>query len=329
MAKQSFIKTSHFKIYDSIIPVFRLIVLFILGGFTISYEGLSQIGWSFSFLLLYLAYALFLLFFKTIRQQIVLKYPYIIGMCESLILTYGIASSGGPYSPVYLGYILVITFFGLIHSLQAALLISAFCCLSYDAVAFLTGKLSINVGISSAFLLIFAVFIGSISERISRYNIDMAVYDQLTGVYNRQYLYGTLEHLFSQNKLLKRPFALIMIDINDFKQINDEKGHLEGDRILKLVGEKIKRVVDSEVLVARYGGDEFVVLVQDDSGAKAQMLMKRITAILEEDLTDSISVSIGYGLYQAEDENVDQILHRADMQMYTHKQSHKQSQPQG
>ena len=315
MQDKSFINKSHFKLYDSVIPVFRLLCVVILIGVIIYKKGLGYNEKGFSFILLYLIYALILLFFKNIRVIIVLKYPFIIGICETLIVTYGIGNTGGAGSPFYYSYILMIAFFGMVHNLKYSLIVSSFCGSCFIGILILSGE-KISFDIIIKFLFLFAVFIGLINERINKYNIKMAVSDQLTSLYNRQYFYGELENILTHSEEHKLLISLVIIDVNDFKMINDKYGHFQGDRILTEIGALIKKHIRKGDIAARYGGDEFVILLPDADKNKAKDFCRQLQEAIRDNITNGVTVSVGFATYPNDGESMENLFHAADMAMY-------------
>jgi diguanylate cyclase (GGDEF)-like protein len=121
----------------------------------------------------------------------------------------------------------------------------------------------------------------------------MAMVDQLTGVFTRRYLFDAL-HRTVKGALRGGPncSAILIIDVDHFKRVNDEMGHLEGDRILKLVAETIASSVRETDLVARFGGEEFVVVLPRTDQAGAAVLAEKIRAEVAR-ICHPVTISIG------------------------------------
>lgn len=160
---------------------------------------------------------------------------------------------------------------------------------------------------------------------------SMALHDALTGLPNRLNLNEQLEQAVERAATRGTRFALLFLDLDGFKHINDSMGHDVGDALLVHVGRQLKSVVRETDLVARLGGDEFVVLLRDISDAAAvQTIAEDILASLGEactlnDWTIQTGSSIGIALYPAHGSNRQQLLKAADHAMYAAKRGGKGS----
>lgn len=153
----------------------------------------------------------------------------------------------------------------------------------------------------------------------------LAHYDNLTKVPNRYLLLEHLKHLIEQSKRNHRIFALLFIDLDKFKHINDSRGHAFGDQVLVEVARILERNIRSSDTVARYGGDEFVLLLEDiHSKSEALNMMKALSAKVSSNCMINgeklnISFSIGVALYPDDGTTTEQLIATADRAMYTHK----------
>ncbi len=155
-----------------------------------------------------------------------------------------------------------------------------------------------------------------------------ATHDQLTSLLNKTSLFAHL-NTFSENCANSKftPFSILFIDLDHFKKINDTMGHLVGDQILQLVSQRIKANSRAKDLLFRFGGDEFVILLQDLSG------QKQVVTIAERYLEDlkkpyhiqeqsyQIGASIGASIIDVAGTNSEDILRNADIAMYSAKES--------
>ncbi len=105
---------------------------------------------------------------------------------------------------------------------------------------------------------------------------SLSILDGLTGVHNRRYFISNFNTLIEQCARHGRKLALLMIDLDDFKQINDTFGHLEGDRILRAIADILKHCARGADIIARFGGEEFIVALQDTDCEGAQQVASRI-----------------------------------------------------
>lgn len=141
--------------------------------------------------------------------------------------------------------------------------------------------------------------------------------DVLTGVYNRRFFEEEFKRVDSENYY---PLSIIMGDVNGLKIINDAFGHLEGDKLLKKVANDIKDICAEIGIVARWGGDEFVVLLPNTSNEACGKLYKDI--LLKNGTTSGeikTSISLGYSTKLTSKENITKILKQAEDMMYKHK----------
>ncbi|HEX6244624.1 MAG TPA: GGDEF domain-containing protein, partial [Polyangiales bacterium] len=146
--------------------------------------------------------------------------------------------------------------------------------------------------------------------------------DPLTGLMNRSSFAQALEHALTEAARTQTQAALMFMDLDGFKSINDEQGHLVGDQLLKHVAGRIMSCVRDDDLLARYGGDEFVVLLEGLVGTEVvDAIASRIIDALSapfslEGLCVRLSISIGIALFPSHAMAAQELLHRADSAMY-------------
>ncbi len=153
--------------------------------------------------------------------------------------------------------------------------------------------------------------------------------DFLTGVANRKLFDSTLAELTNEATLKTNPLSLLMIDIDRFKKFNDEHGHLIGDQVLRFVAKKIKEIVRGRDLLARFGGEEFTVILPQTPLEGARIVAESIRdffskASLKMTTTSknigNITVSIGVASYRP-GESPEALIHRSDRALYAAKQT--------
>lgn len=159
---------------------------------------------------------------------------------------------------------------------------------------------------------------------------QLAVTDDLTKLYNSRYLNSFLEEAIQRASEEKGHLAVVFLDLDGFKGINDRHGHLCGSRSLFEVGNLIRSAVREEDVVSRYGGDEFVVVLPETDGDGALVVAERVRRALknhvfleEFGLEASLSASFGVSVYPDHGENPQDLMQKADQAMYSVKEHGK------
>ncbi|MEW6163569.1 MAG: EAL domain-containing protein [Pseudomonadota bacterium] len=175
--------------------------------------------------------------------------------------------------------------------------------------------------------------VGSV-KAIHKYTRDMEYYatrDPLTDLYNRRVFWELFEYEVARAGRHNYQFALLVIDLDNFKLVNDNYGHAAGDRYLQGVAHAIKGVLRPGDIFARYGGDEFVLLLPDTqlpaAGGVAQRLLESVNAMqiaADDGATISGSASIGLAIHPLHADNAKDLFLFADNMMYKAKQAGKQ-----
>src|SRR6185436_4266639 len=161
-----------------------------------------------------------------------------------------------------------------------------------------------------------------------------ATHDHLTGLPNRSLFLDRLEHAIERGRRHDARFALLYLDIDGFKPVNDGHGHLAGDELLRQIAARLRGAVRAEDTVARLGGDEFGALLEApvDAAAvlrKAQELVALLAAPFALALpgraatTVQVGASVGAALFPAHGRSVDELVHAADEAMYQAKRGGK------
>ena len=156
-----------------------------------------------------------------------------------------------------------------------------------------------------------------------------ARYDSLTGLPNRSFFLDTLDRTLSRAGRQRTRIALVFIDLDGFKAVNDGLGHAAGDAVLQTMADRLRGRDAQHDLVARIGGDEFMVLVQnlaraDDAALVAGGLLDRLARPCRADDHDvTISASAGISVYPEDGTDADTLLRNADLAMYRAKQEGK------
>ncbi len=173
--------------------------------------------------------------------------------------------------------------------------------------------------------------IGKLARTFSTMEYNLRT-DRLTGIGNREWLHAQINFMHRQAQQNGFPafgFALLFIDLDNFKPINDRYGHEAGDQVLAAVAQRLHESVRQTDLVARYGGDEFVVLlksVHDGDGIiaaleKIRQLMEQPIVLAHDSIT--VSASLGWATFPHDGEDVQSLLKAADVRMFDDKKARK------
>lgn len=149
--------------------------------------------------------------------------------------------------------------------------------------------------------------------------------DELTGFYNRRGIAKYADSLFRQAQHMRTPFAVVMLDVDFFKEYNDTYGHLAGDEALQAIAAVLRKVFDAKAVLGRYGGDEFIAAVLNKSSQDMEKILQNIKAEIaalaikniQSAVSDYMTVTIG-AVNVIPDETADmaEFLHAADMALY-------------
>jgi len=251
----------------------------------------------------------------------------------TLFISWCAYQTGGTESPLINLYILVIIFCALtlgktITLLEFGLIAALYFYLGH-ATYYQSGILSLQL---SEVMILFAPFllVGYITtllaadlQRATDHLTEISNTDELTGLKNRRAFNTTLNTEISKASRYKRPFAILMIDADNLKPVNDKFGHEAGDKLIKTIARVIRESVREVDLVARYGGDEFVVLMSESSRSNAGVVAERVRRAVE-NTSFSVSgerihstVSIGIASFPTDTPNGEEMLAIADKQLYT------------
>ena len=163
-------------------------------------------------------------------------------------------------------------------------------------------------------------------NRRKRYE-EISMKDDLTGLPNANFLKRELAVTFKMAKRYGRIFTVGFIDINDFKKVNDNFGHLTGNTVLQEVAKRMELAVRKPDVLTRYGGDEFCIIMREATGDMAEVALKRLKSCVEGSLFRGrtgdenfpVFLSIGMVTYNDSYANEDELMERADENMYRNK----------
>lgn len=145
----------------------------------------------------------------------------------------------------------------------------------------------------------------------------MSSTDDLTGLMNRREMNKRAPELINQAKRYRHTIALLMIDIDHFKKVNDSFGHLEGDRVLKKFGQRLQNFGRQTDLIARFGGEEFIMLLPDTDVSDVNLFAERLHKLVSEIEVNNTPITISIGVTMGDgDQNLDELTKQADDVLY-------------
>ena len=180
----------------------------------------------------------------------------------------------------------------------------------------------------------YIVLIRRLHDLNERLNIELtkstyaATHDGMTKLHNREHFFDMVKTRVDAAKGCNDRFAIVFIDLDGFKQINDSYGHYYGDELLKTTASRILNVVRNNDLVARLGGDEFAILLDETDDKKINEFAKRLLFQIERNVTienneSQITASVGISLFPEHGQLADSLVNAADTAMYRAKKNGK------
>lgn len=249
------------------------------------------------------------------------------------------AFTGGSSSPFMVGFFLVVAGTALSTEGRAPLTVATVGAATIGLVGLfdaLDGPVEPEslawVGIGAVSLILLAD-IATAAARAQRQARDEALrasrFDSLTGLYNRTFFFTTMQQELRRSDRMGRGFTMLMLDLDDLKPVNDTFGHQWGDRLLKAVADTIRQTIRFTDAAARYGGDEFVVLLPETDAAGGYVVGEKLRrdiaglALHAADRNVRSSVSVGLVVYPDDGSTIEQLVAAADVAMYESKRRGK------
>lgn len=151
---------------------------------------------------------------------------------------------------------------------------------------------------------------------------DLAITDDLTKIYNRRYFFELAERELERSRRSGDPLAVVLFDIDDFKLVNDNHGHLAGDRVLQEMCKACQVVVRPYDVFARFGGEEFIFLLPDTDEQQAKAFSERLRQLIARHIIPynninlQITISVGMTVFYPGGGTLDDLISRADSALY-------------
>jgi diguanylate cyclase (GGDEF)-like protein len=187
------------------------------------------------------------------------------------------------------------------------------------------GMFTFNAATQMASFGVIALLVGSLARRFE-VERDLSRTDPLTSLPNGRSFHETATVLIAGARRSGRPFTVAYLDLDNFKTVNDTRGHLQGDQALKAVAEVLRRATRASDVTARFGGDEFALLLPDTGPEPARTVLERLLAMIADAMRQRewpITVSIGAVSFPKAPATVEAAVHAADSLMYRVKQGGK------
>jgi diguanylate cyclase (GGDEF)-like protein len=246
--------------------------------------------------------------------------------------------TGADESPFFFTFPLIVGGAALVVTPRITFALAAFASLGYILAIAVPGSGGIGavtvatVGINLTALVLLA-YVAMVIAREQRRARDAAIrlstVDPLTGLFNRTFFFAALDREIARSARSNRGFCLLMMDLDELKAINDRQGHYVGDRVLHGVGEAIRTRVRRIDTAARYGGDEFVVLLPETDPTGAYVLAEKVRIGVTELQVSAPgaelrpSISVGVVSYPDDGRTSDELMISADQAMYASKRGGK------
>ncbi|MDD3839719.1 MAG: GGDEF domain-containing protein [Clostridia bacterium] len=284
--------------------------------------------------LCYLAYSILkLALWGNVEKRWGNKRQYFEVVIDVLAVSFFTYATGAGQSFIRYFYILIVSGVALKYGTGVSQLIAFLSAAALGTVLLVAEqKPNAEIALEIIFLFLLSWFINRIVERdkFLRYKITkLSITDRLTGLYNYQYINEQCKQEIARANRYNYSFCIAMIDIDDFKYINDKYGHREGDKIIRQFGHIIKKNCRSSDIAARYGGDEFTIILTNTDGQAAFKIVERLRKTVEDQKIQvggksvKMSISAGVANYPLDAKTMEQLFLKADRALYKSKANGK------
>lgn len=187
--------------------------------------------------------------------------------------------------------------------------------------------LSMNFAVIGIAIILTVAFVvrrfGTHSDELYRVSIT----DGLTGLYNRRYFSDFVKAEYNRATRMKEPFSMVILDLNNFKKVNDVYGHPIGDEVLQAIADILMNNIRDYDIAARTGGDEFIIILPATSKDKAYQIIIRIAEKLEKyfEKYKDIGLSVAFGIEDSQDKSLDELYRISDQKLYRMKSKQKEN----
>ncbi len=182
-----------------------------------------------------------------------------------------------------------------------------------------------NAFVRLGFFVLLGVFTATL-KRVLEHQEDLAATDSLTGVVNLRYFNNLAARELARSKRYGHPFSIAYMDLDNFKEVNDVYGHAAGDELLRFIAGTIRDNIRNSDIIARVGGDEFILMLPETRDGDAVYVMEKLRSLIIEGMPDyrfPVTLSVGVITYVSQPDSVEDMIREADNLMYSVKNSTK------
>ncbi|AIO18537.1 Response regulator PleD [Candidatus Izimaplasma bacterium HR1] len=337
----------------------RLSVIFLLTGFILSLVGflttvfMSQPYWYVIPNILVMLMCLIIPLLADDLDKITLYALYVVGI---LYFPYIYYTSGGNYGPTPIYFVMIVAYMAFYMEGKRLIITNSLFVIYYVTIMIfgfqnpnipvayideISRLIDYIVAVISVSLVISVIsnstFRGYTKEHEKTFSLmkeletqndklkELSIKDQLTGVYNRRYFMEVIDSEIKHYDTYKKLFHVMMIDLDDFKKVNDEHGHLFGDEVLRKVAQQINKTTRDYDVISRYGGEEFCVIVSHLNPEDSIVIAERIRLHVENlDLRNNVKITVSIGVTSfCEGDTNKKLISRADEALYQAKSQGK------